>query len=209
MQLLPRRTRRARHSIAAGPSAATVRVKMTGPPEAVQAVDNAIRAAGHQEAVAYDTSYDHNGWGENSPAPAADENTMLFRVPGLDGGPGFVIPPGLPSAWSRDEDTLRRAAAALRDQPATPGPAEPGAFLRAIMPGGPQPFDALAGSPCFAGVIRRADGGLQAGLYLGDEDTDGRMVIDVTDPAWLADLIEAAQEALAAFGLEAGRRSAA
>jgi hypothetical protein len=41
------------------------------------------------------------------PGAAAPDNTILFRVPSPDGGPGFVIPPGLPASWPADEGTLR------------------------------------------------------------------------------------------------------
>ena len=39
------------------------------------------------------------------------------------------------------------------------------------------------------------DGHPAAGLYLGNEDEAGRIVLDVFDPAWLDELIDAAVRA--------------
>lgn len=39
--------------------------------------------------------------------PSRDVSTVLFRIPGFDGGPGFVIPPGTP--WP--EETASEEAA--------------------------------------------------------------------------------------------------
>lgn len=162
-------------------------------------------------------------------AKAADagERPMIMRIPAIDGGPGIIIPPAMPSrpapseeflaevdaqtarnaargaSWAADPDTLRQAAAALRALPA----AGPGAYLRAIMPDGQHLWEPLTGSPVFAGVQAAQEGKPQAGLYLGDEDRDGRFVIDVTDRAWLLGLRHAVDEALAA--LEAEGRPAA
>ncbi len=146
------------------------------------------------------------------------ETTLLLRVPGPGGGPGFTIPPGFPSEWSADEDTMRQTLAALRGLDGGPQPGDspvrlraamvdgPAAWLRAIMPGRRHPWEALPGRPSFAGIISDPDGLPYAGLYLGDADADGRMVIDVRDPRWLHELIGAAHEALDA--LEADGRAA-
>jgi hypothetical protein len=63
------------------------------------------------------------------PLPAGDE-TMLFRVPGIDGGPGFIIPPAtLRTADPQDALPHRNPGAGippdkvpvLRTEPADPG----------------------------------------------------------------------------------------
>lgn len=120
--------------------------------------------------------------------------------------------PAAPSSaevLARVIDGLKKA---LPDDPEPAAGEEPGAYLRAIMPGTVRdpwgahmadPWDALAGLPCFAGVLDGPDGRRQAGLYLGDPDDDGRHVLDVTGAGWLRALIGEALEALAM--LETGR----
>ena len=107
--------------------------------------------------------------------------------------PHFDVPAGFPpaSAWSAGPEVLRRAAESLRALPVRPG-----AHLRNITPGDdPNPYDQLAGFPVFAGTTLAVDGHPAAGLYLGNEDAAGRIVLDVFDPAWLDELIDAAVRA--------------
>ena len=108
--------------------------------------------------------------------------------------------------------TLARVAERLRALPAADEPERgvddtpvlPGAYLRAIMPpdrnpAGRHPHEPLAGSPEFAGTAYAVDGRFAAGLYLGDADEDGRIVIDVMDPDWLRDCIGSSLQALCAL----------
>ena len=75
-------------------------------------------------------------------------------------------------------------------------PDAPVAYLRNITPGpGRDPHEPLNGLPCFAGTTRMPDGSPVAGLFLGDQDTEGRLVLDVLSITWLGRLIDAAEEA--------------
>lgn len=178
------------------------------------------------EDVAYDTSYDDPGWdGElhdaaspGFPLPAPDD-TMVWRVPGLDGGPGMVIPPAtletpeeplparvpgaaIPAALVpvlRTEpahpDMLRDLRDTLEALPCDPEPREaPSAYLRAVVPGGEtgvtQIQDAIGRSPLFAGSGTVADGRTVAGMYLGTND-DGWFVLDALSAEWCEDAITA------------------
>lgn len=134
-------------------------------------------------------------------APTCDD-TILFRIPAADGGPGFVIPPGSP--WSTSQDTLRDVRDALQALPVEPRHAEaeaedaaPEAYLRAVVPGGDtgvtQIQDALGHSPRFAGSGLLADGRPVAGMYLGTNE-DGWFVLDALTPEWCDDAIAALEE---------------
>jgi hypothetical protein len=83
----------------------------------------------------------------------------------------------------------------------------PLAFLRNITHGpGRDPYEPLAGLPRFAGTTRMADGSPVAGLFLGEQDADGRLVLDALSVTWLGCLIGAAEEARdALYGLMARR----
>lgn len=73
----------------------------------------------------------------------------------------------------------------------------PEAYLRAVMPSGRHPWEVLTGLPEFAGALPLPDGRVQAGIYLGDPDGDGRFVLDVTEPEYLRALMAACARALA------------
>ena len=108
-------------------------------------------------------------------------------------------------------EDLARAADRLRALPPSPGPDAPVAYLRNITPGpGRDPHEPLNGLPCFAGTTRMPDGSPVAGLFLGDEDAEGRLVLDVLSVAWLGRLIDAAEEAREElYALMSGRRDVA
>jgi hypothetical protein len=149
------------------------------------------------------------------PASAADD-TLLFRVPGLDGGPGLVIPPwgepaGLPSQGPdlgeltladkplgvlRPETAPERAepgpdlADAPQDRPYVPQDSGlPSAWLRAIPQSGPgsRVLETLTGLPFYAGA--RHGTGVQ-GICLGAAD-DIWLILD-TESAEVLDALEAA-----------------
>jgi hypothetical protein len=106
--------------------------------------------------------------------------------------------PGLPRGSSPlSMDVLERVSAGLRDLDAEPEPDDDIylAFLRNIRPGARDIGEPLGGFPVFAGVTRLADGSPVAGLYLGDGDQDGRLVLDALSVGWLIRLIAAAEEA--------------
>ena len=91
----------------------------------------------------------------------------------------------------RDLADLQRVADGLRALPPTPA-----AYLFSITPGGPGAHEALTGVPSFAGLRRLTNGALVAGLFLGDEDGDGRFGVDALDPAYLLQLRDAIEDAL-------------
>ena len=158
------------------------------------------------ESADYDTSYDDPGWGPE-PAPTGDD-TMVWRIPATDGGPGYVIPPGLPQRTPgagiegvkvpalrtepADPDLLREVADALRALPGDPPPAPPRpvAWLRVIENDGHQDVEALSAAPEFAGIDTLPDGTLIAGAFLG---IHGRAtwLVDTVDPAWCDEAIAA------------------
>jgi hypothetical protein len=124
--------------------------------------------------------------------PETDEAAETLRGI-LDGA--IPEPPvtGVPaaSAWSTGPEVLKQAADALRALPAFPN-----AYLRCITPGDTaNAVESLPGVPSFAGIARMTDGRAYAGIYLGDEDEDGQLVVDVLDVAWLGRLIDSAEEA--------------
>ena len=109
----------------------------------------------------------------------------------------FAVPAEYPPApLTRDEMfTLQRVADRLRALPAEPAP--PAAYLFSITPAGePGPHEALTGVPSFAGLRRLANGALVAGLFLGDEDGDGRFGVDALDASYLLQLRDAIEDAL-------------
>jgi len=92
----------------------------------------------------------------------------------------------------RDLADLQRVADALRALPSAPA-----AYLFNITPGDtPNPYEALTGIPAFAGTRRLADGTLVTGLFLGDEDGDGRFGVDALDTSYLLHLRDAIEDAL-------------
>ncbi len=122
----------------------------------------------------------------------------------------FAVPTEFPpKALTHDEMfTLQRVADRLRALPS-----EPAAYLFSTTPAGEGgPHEALTGVPSFAGLRRLADGTLIAGLFLGDEDGDGRFGVDALDRTWLLQLRDAIEDALWAIeqaGHEAAEGSAA
>jgi len=102
-------------------------------------------------------------------------------------------------AGPSDADVLGRVLDGLRAIPSRPG-----AYLRCITPGSAaNPHEPLHGFPVFAGVSLMGDGTPCAGLWLGDEDGQGRLVLDVTDRTWLLMLITAADNTLRALDASA------
>lgn len=94
--------------------------------------------------------YDAAGWADGAPLPRGDE-TMLFRVPGIDGGPGFIIPPATlrtadPEPEPEDALPHRRPGAGippaavpvLRTEPADPGLLRDVRDALKALPDGPQ-----------------------------------------------------------------------
>jgi len=143
---------------------------------------------------------------EPAPLPA--------RVPHLD--VPLEFPPALTDEEDHARETLRERLAEVTPEPlAGPSDAEvlcrvldglraipsrPGAYLRCITPGSAaNPHEPLGGFPVFAGVSPLGDGTPCAGLWLGDEDGQGRLVLDVTDRTWLLMLITAADNTLNAL----------
>ena len=142
-----------------------------------------------------DTGYDHPGWDENDAAPDA---TMVWRIPDPAGGPGFVIPPGLPQRTpgaeippasvpalrteGADLDLLRDLRDALKALPGDPAPARPVAWLR-VIEAGSEATEALSAAPEFAGTDTLDDGTFIAGAFLGIHG-EATWLIDTVDPDW-------------------------
>jgi len=150
--------------------------------------------------------------------PAPEPAPMPARVPHLD--VPLEFPPALTDEEEHARETLReRLAEVTPEPPAGPAaadvlgrvldglraiPGRPGAYLRCITPGSAaNPHEPLRGFPAFAGVNRMDDGTPCAGLWLGDEDEQGRLVLDVTDRTWLLMLITAADDTLRALDASA------
>ena len=134
-----------------------------------------------------------SGWSVPAAFPPAEDPEVTEAAETLRGilagaipePPATEVAPEPPAP--HEMTTLQRVADRLRALPVTPG-----AHLRCITPGDdPNPYDQLAGFPVFAGTALASDGRPAAGLYLGNEDKDGRIVLDVFDPAWLDELIDA------------------
>ena len=161
---------------------------------------------------------DHDATSPGLPLPAPDD-TMIWRVPGLDGGPGLVIPPAtletpeeplparipgaaIPPALvpalrtePADPALLREVADALKALPGDPppAPARPVAWLRVIENDGRQAVEALSAVPEFAGSDTLPDGTFIAGAFLGIHG-QATWIVDAVDPAWCEDAIEALKE---------------
>jgi hypothetical protein len=115
------------------------------------------------------------------------DDTLLFRVPGLDHGPGFVVPPAS-LATPRAEE-----AAELADEPEPETFTVGAAQLRAVIGGQNAIFDPLGHYPSYAGWSILPDGRPVAGMYLGTNE-DGFLALDVTDPAWIDAAISALEQ---------------
>ena len=107
-----------------------------------------------------------------------------------------------------DTALLRRVADGLRAMPSLPG-----AYLRNVTHGdGADPHEPLKGFPSFAGMDVMPDGTPVAGLWLGDADKDGHLVLDVVSAAY-CDAAACAfldmRDALMAAALEEGDGEAA
>ena len=134
------------------------------------------------------------------PAPEA-EAAGVAEAPGP-----LPLEPLPPQPGEPDTMLLARVRDSLRAIPDAPV-----AYLRNITPGPSRdPHEPLNGLPCFAGTTRMPDGSPVAGLFLGDEDAEGRLVLDVLSITWLGRLIDAAEEAREElYALMSGRRDVA
>jgi hypothetical protein len=139
-----------------------------------------------------------------SRTPAAEDPAMAQALAPLRARLADARPPtGL---MQKTLDGLR--ALPVNDDPE---PVSPGAYLFNVTPDDkPNPYEVLDGFPVFAGTRRLGNGTPVVGLYLGNEDPDGRPGLDVLDRTYLLRLRDAVEDAEnALWAMEEADREAA